>query len=326
MNKKILTIIIPSYNTSKFIDECLPTYIDKELESFLDVLLIDDGANSDTIEKLKYYEKKNPNLFKYIHKENGGHGSVINYGIHNYTKTKYVKVVDGDDWVDTENLKKLCLYLINCDDDLVLTDYDEVYSDKIIHKSAVINSNKNKTSMKDYLINLPTICYKKSIFIDNKIFIREKVFYDDIEYDYFPLIYVKNYSYFPVSIYRYRLDNINQSVSTKSRIKHKQDLEMIENDLCDFYNKIIHKEEFSDIVSLLEQSLFYFFINDYVLVFSSHFNSKETKFKITQLLERDGKYPRIRDKLNQSNKYKLLIKTRFRPIFLWRILLKGRFL
>ena len=43
---------------------------------------------------------------KVITKENGGHGSVINCVIQEATG-KYFKVVDGDDWVDKRNFKKL---------------------------------------------------------------------------------------------------------------------------------------------------------------------------------------------------------------------------
>ena len=42
--KPILSIIIPSYNTSKFVDECLPTFIDDYLIGKVVIYLIDDGA------------------------------------------------------------------------------------------------------------------------------------------------------------------------------------------------------------------------------------------------------------------------------------------
>ena len=39
-----------------------------------------------------------------ISKENGGHGSTINRGIQE-AKGKYFKVVDGDDWVDSNGFQ-----------------------------------------------------------------------------------------------------------------------------------------------------------------------------------------------------------------------------
>ena len=51
------------------------------------------------------YEKIAPQTFKYVEKENGGHGSTINKGI-SLATGKYFKVIDGDDWVDTDALIK----------------------------------------------------------------------------------------------------------------------------------------------------------------------------------------------------------------------------
>ena len=90
----ILTIIIPSYNTSKFVDECLPTFIDDYLIGKVVIYLIDDGATDDTQGKIQKYVMDYPDLFKFVHKENGGHGSVINFGVHNLVKSKYFKIID----------------------------------------------------------------------------------------------------------------------------------------------------------------------------------------------------------------------------------------
>ena len=41
--------------------------------------------------------KKYPNIFRYVYKENGGHGSTINKGIE-LAQGKYFRVLDGDDY------------------------------------------------------------------------------------------------------------------------------------------------------------------------------------------------------------------------------------
>ena len=48
MNTPILSIIVPSYNTSKFVNECLPTFVHQELFGKIVVYLIDDGATDNT--------------------------------------------------------------------------------------------------------------------------------------------------------------------------------------------------------------------------------------------------------------------------------------
>ena len=79
--KKILTIIVPSYNTEAYIDECLPTMLKHRYRKQLELLLVNDGSRDGTLEKLKQYEQSYPDTVPVIDKEIGGHGSVINLGI-----------------------------------------------------------------------------------------------------------------------------------------------------------------------------------------------------------------------------------------------------
>ena len=216
MNKEpILTLIIPSYNTSKYVDECVPTYVNDNLNGKIKVLFVDDGGNDDTFETLKPYKEKYPNLVYLIHKDNGGHGSVINYCVYNLITTKYFKIIDGDDWVDTNGLVKSVEELYKIDDDLVLTDYKICNGDKI---ETIRCSNDNA------YIDFYTAIVKTSAYKSKNILLTEKVFYDDME---FSLNLYKNFENVRILnhiIYCYRLGNSEQSVSMCSRIKHYDNL------------------------------------------------------------------------------------------------------
>lgn len=244
---KILTIIIPSYNTFQFIDKNLPCYIDKELIDNISVLLIDDGSNDGaTLKKLEEYSSKYPNLFQTYSKQNGGHGSVINYGV-SLVKTVFFKIVDGDDELDPTSLKKVVKYLKTSKDDLLLTDFVEVF-DKTRRKKILFSGfylktfcqPRIETSMKvDQLINYD-ICFHSSIFrtslwTKNAIKIREGAYYDDQEYFLFPLPFVKTFSYINVPLYIYHLGVSGQSISIQSMTKHFSDYQKILDDIIRFY-------------------------------------------------------------------------------------------
>ena len=64
---------------------------------------------------------------------NGGHGSTINRGIEE-AAGRYFKVVDGDDWVDTENFRRLIKMLKRLDVDVVGSNYTMV--DHVTRKPA----------------------------------------------------------------------------------------------------------------------------------------------------------------------------------------------
>ena len=101
---KILTIIIPTYNMSEYLDTCLKSLI---IESnLLEFLIINDGSKDNSLDIAKKYEKKYPHIFRTIDKPNGNYGSCINRGLKEATG-KYVKVLDADDKFNTDNLMNL---------------------------------------------------------------------------------------------------------------------------------------------------------------------------------------------------------------------------
>ena len=232
MTDKILTIIVPSYNIAKYVESIVPHYIDDLLLSKISILFIDDGATDNTVFLLEKYSKKYPDSLHIVKKENGGHGSVINYGV-NLVKTKYFKVIDGDDWVDKEELIKLCDYLDSCDDDIVVSNFIYEFNDR----SSLSNGFDKRLDF-SYKIHLHNVTYKTSLWIDNSIKVREKVFYEDSQYVLFPLEFAQSISYFDADVYHYRCDNPNQSVNPQQQLKHKDDYVLVARDLCDFYQRL----------------------------------------------------------------------------------------
>ena len=53
-----------------------------------------------------YKRQAYPDIVKAVHQENGGHGEAVNTGLKNASGL-YYKVVDSDDWLDEESLKKV---------------------------------------------------------------------------------------------------------------------------------------------------------------------------------------------------------------------------
>lgn len=109
-NDKLLSVVVPSYNASKYLDFNLQSFLMPSVPEKLEVIIVDDGSTDDTAQIADAYHEKYPNTIKAVHKENGGHGSGINAGLRAATG-KYFKVVDADDWVDHEALERLLCYI-----------------------------------------------------------------------------------------------------------------------------------------------------------------------------------------------------------------------
>lgn len=319
-NSPVLSIIVPSYNVSKYVDECLPTYIDEYLFGKVIIYCIDDGATDDTKEKIMKYVTKYPHFFVFVHKENGGHGSVINYGVHNLCKTKYFKVIDGDDYVETDSLKILVDYLYKCDDDIVLTGFYRGLpgSMKRIEPFAKKTNIKEKESfgiksLDCFNVVLHNSTYKTSIFTKNQIRVREKVFYEDNELRAYPLKYAKSFSFLKCYPYCYRFGTSDQSISVSSSIKHYNDDILVMSDLLSFYNSLQRNTlEQKAIARIIASN-----INFYTEILGSS-NNKEMVIKCRKKWKLYKKYKGIKKCVVQSARYKkALIRTNFllAPLF-----------
>ena len=99
---KILSIIVPSYNVEKYLEHTLKSFVEETVLEEIEIIIVDDGSLDHTKYIAEKFCKKYSNTFRLISKKNGGHGSTINCGIE-AAIGKYFKVVDGDDWVNTES-------------------------------------------------------------------------------------------------------------------------------------------------------------------------------------------------------------------------------
>lgn len=105
-----VSVIVPIYNSEKYISECIESILNQTYENF-ELILIDDGSKDSSGDICKKYEYQDKRV-RYIYKENGGVSSARNYGI-SCAKGDYIVFVDSDDIVKSEILE--ILLKNNCD-------------------------------------------------------------------------------------------------------------------------------------------------------------------------------------------------------------------
>lgn len=118
----ILSVVIPIYKVEEYIRQCLDSLVlpDRDLMDKLEVLCINDGTPDHSADFAREYERRFPNTFRVIDKENGGHGSAWNRGLED-ASGKYVAFLDSDDWYSSDKLAELLYYLESCEVDGVMT-------------------------------------------------------------------------------------------------------------------------------------------------------------------------------------------------------------
>ena len=222
---KTLTISIAAYNVEKTLEKTLSSLNDQRVLDDIEVLIVDDGSKDNTEKVATKYEKIAPDTFKYVKKENGGHGSTINKGIELATG-KYFKVLDGDDWVNTENFVKFIEQLKNETVDLILTKYARIFPDN--HEEVIENLNKfdkdKLYNMNDKFdiprIEMHMITVKTQLLKDNNVKITENSFYVDQEYNMWSLYLAQTLKVYDYVIYMYRFGVAEQSVSKEKMLKN----------------------------------------------------------------------------------------------------------
>ena len=118
---KVLSIIIPAFNTELYIRRCLDSLLyDCSIADDLDIIVVDDGSTDGTASIAGEYHKEFPDCVSVIKKKNGGHGSAVNAGMKNAVGN-YVKVIDSDDWVDIFDFSNFVKCLKAEDADIVVT-------------------------------------------------------------------------------------------------------------------------------------------------------------------------------------------------------------
>lgn len=224
---KLLSIVVPSYNSQEYLRRCLNTLVQGGQE--VEVIVVDDGSTDRTAEIAREYCERFPRIVRLEQKENGGHGSAVNRGLEAATGT-YFKVVDSDDWLDVSAYQKVLSTLrrIDCID-LLVTNYvyEYFYTGKrnVVRFRNIFPQEKVVTwkSMGHFRISqlmlMHAMIYRTELLRECDLRLPEHTFYVDNLVAYLPLPYVKTLVYLDCDLYRYFIGRADQSVNTQVMIR-----------------------------------------------------------------------------------------------------------
>ena len=94
--KPLISVLVPIYNVSEFLDNCIRSIINQSYKN-LEILLLDDGSTDNSGEICDKYSERDSRI-RVIHKKNEGLSATRNCGIAN-CKGDFFCIVDGDDSV-----------------------------------------------------------------------------------------------------------------------------------------------------------------------------------------------------------------------------------
>lgn len=226
--EKLLTVSIAAYNVEKYLEKTLNSILQSNAKDDIEVIIVNDGSKDGTVSLAEKFAEKEPSVFKLINKENGGWGSTVNAAI-KAASGKYFKLLDGDDWFETDNLAEFIGKLKTEKCDVVLTDYTKYFDDGASPEREALNYPTDEVFFTDKIshIVMHTLTVKTEILKKNGITLLERCFYTDLEFFVRSINASETVIYYPMSIYCYRLGRDGQSVSITSVIKHIDEHEKV---------------------------------------------------------------------------------------------------
>lgn len=209
---KKISVIIPVYNTSDFLDLCLESVI-KQTYKNLEIILIDDGS-TDGSERIcdKWKNKDSRIIVKHL--SNSGVSNARNIGL-SIATGDYISMLDSDDYIEKDMYQKMVDVFENNNVDIVMCNFYLKYpsscianklnnSKKIIDKNKFINFICGEKSYGGYLWNK---LYKRNIIYDEKhsvIFDSDVIIMEDLLFNCQLYPYISNVACLDDCFYYYR--------------------------------------------------------------------------------------------------------------------------
>jgi len=260
LHKKI-TIIIPVYNSEKYLHRCVDSILNQTFADF-ECILIDDFSKDNSIEICESYARKDSRVIVLKNDENMGASLTRKKGL-DYAKGEYIQFVDSDDYIETDMLDRMY-------EKTTIENLDIVFCDLMIRLESgniYVNAGINNKSKQEIIKNVGITINTTAGSLNNKI-IRKQIFnevkfsntsYAEDKYVSLQITYyAEKIGYVNAAFYNYVKNPYSSSENIKYDLKRKREhfvnYKLIVEFLTKKYGKDItlFEPELSDGINLLK--------------------------------------------------------------------------
>ena len=158
MSRKKLTIAIPTYNRSNYLDRCLGSIFDniKGYENDIEILIANNASTDDTSTVIDKYINLGFNFRYHVHESNCGLEGNLYFCFHN-SNGNYLWIIGDDDFLLPGAFKEIHQY--------ILGDYGVIYLNNYWYKTDIFSE---KPTLPDQ---------EATIFKDANLFLQKASFY-----------------------------------------------------------------------------------------------------------------------------------------------------
>lgn len=227
--QKLLTLAVPTYNMEAYLSRCLDSILCDNMD-YIEVIVVNDGSKDKSSEIAHDYMDKYPSVISVIDKANGNYGSCVNKAL-GVATGKYFRMLDADDWCNTEALNQMVVCLKNTDSDLVVTIAEDRLSDgtligrlsapESVHRDqiyAIEDFDTIALRFNDFYCS-HILTYKTEILRKVGLKLETGISYTDNEYVFFPLDRIQTIVCFDLPVYQYFVGRPGQTTESAIRLK-----------------------------------------------------------------------------------------------------------
>lgn len=217
-----LSIIIPTYNASVYIEETLFSILKQRTKYTYEIIIINDGSTDNTIPALEKFTKNYPNVFL-LNIDNSGPAIARNVGIESATGD-YIAFVDSDDKLFPNAIENLLNLAISNDSDLVICGFEInnlqteerfTYKDcsTVLRSREEIGSQFTSLYEKNLLNQIWNKIYKRTLLTDNQVVFPDYSYGEDRLFVFDVLEHVNTVTVTDDCYYEYCMRNNGSLVS-----------------------------------------------------------------------------------------------------------------
>ena len=255
-----VSVIIPVYNTEDYLKEYIESLVNQTLRE-IEILIVNDGSTDSSLEIMKEFKNKYPNIIKIFDKVNGGQASARNYAL-SFAQGEYLGFVDSDDWVDSTMYEEMYEKAEKEDADIVICDMVDHFPDRTVCYPSSRFENKFKVT--------PSACNK----LFKRSLVKEDVFpvglwYEDFEFTTMQLMKTDCISVIHKGLYHCHCREVSTMYNNNS--EKNQDILVVLEHLVEYVEKNGWYEKYKNVLE-------YLYI-DHVLITSINRVQKQTNEK-----------------------------------------------
>lgn len=180
MERTTVSVIVPVYNSAKYLANCLDSLLNQTLEN-IEIICVNDGSTDNSAKIIEQYAGRYPNI-KYIYQNNSGPGLARKNGIH-HACGDYIGFLDSDDSVSENYYNDLYKTAQQYSEaDIIYKDLKDTIQDT----NGLLETAEQKCKIIEPA-NLWSKLFKKDFIQCNGMFWHRANFVEDI-YTWIPLL------------------------------------------------------------------------------------------------------------------------------------------